>query len=179
LVVAGCQLAYFWDVERLQVAIALLLEYCGVILVVLWLWVRKGQRPRPLTVAGAGVALVGLMLVLDVFGVVQVDIVGVLWALVAAGGLAAYFIISAEDTSGLPPLALASGGLSVAAVVLVAAGAVGVVPFQWSTADALLAGITVPWWLPVIALGLFAASFAYAAGTLAKPRLGSKVASFV
>lgn len=179
LAVAGCQLAYFLAVERLPVAIALLLEYCGVILVVLWLWVRKGQRPRPLTVAGAGVAMVGLMLVLDVFGVVRVDIVGVLWALVAAGGLAAYFLISAEDTSGLPPLALASGGLSVAAVVLVAAGAVGVVPFEWSTADALLAGITVPWWLPVIALGLFAASFAYAAGTLANPRLGSKVASFV
>ena len=179
LAVAGCQLAYFLAVERLPVAIALLLEYCGVVLVVVWLWLRHGQRPRPLTVAGAGVAMVGLMLVLDVFGVVQVDLLGVLWALVAAGGLAAYFIISADDTSGLPPLALASGGLSVAAVVLVVAGAVGIVPFEWSTADAILAGITVPWWSLVLALGLFAAAFAYAAGTLANPRLGSKMASFV
>lgn len=46
LAVAGCQLAFFMAVDRLPVAIALLLEYCGVVLVVLWLWVRRGQRPR-------------------------------------------------------------------------------------------------------------------------------------
>ncbi|HZJ10474.1 MAG TPA: DMT family transporter, partial [Trueperaceae bacterium] len=52
LAVAGCQLAYFFAVERLSVAVALLIEYCGVLLVVGWLWLRHGQRPRPLTVVG-------------------------------------------------------------------------------------------------------------------------------
>ena len=78
IAVAGCQLAYFLAVERLSVAIALLLEYCGVILVVLWLWLRHGQRPRPLTVIGTAIAVAGLLLVLDVFGAVR-SIRGVMW----------------------------------------------------------------------------------------------------
>src|SRR5690606_27695859 len=64
LAVAGAQLAFFLAIERLSVGVALLLEYCGVVLVVLWLWLRRGQRPRPLTVIGAVVAVVGLTLVL-------------------------------------------------------------------------------------------------------------------
>lgn len=185
LAVAGCQLAFFMAVDRLPVAIALLLEYCGVVLVVLWLWVRRGQRPRPLTVVGAGVALIGLMFVLDVFGVVQVDAIGVVWALTAAAGLAAYFLISADDSSSaaarqpLPPIALASGGLVVAAVVLVVVGAVGIFPLEWRAVDASLAGMALPWWLLVGALGLIAGAFAYAAGIMANRRLGSKLASFV
>jgi len=177
--VAGCQLAYFLAVERLPVAIALLLEYFGVILVVLWLWLRRGQRPRSLTLAGTAVALAGVVLVLDVFGVVQVDLIGVMWALLAATGLAGYFLISADDTTGLPPLALASGGLFVAGVVLLVAGAVGIVPVAWAPVTIEMAGLSVPWWLQVAILGLYAAAFAYASGIMANRRLGSKLGSFI
>jgi hypothetical protein len=38
--VAGCQLAYFNAVQSLSVAVALLIEYSGVLLVVGWLWLR-------------------------------------------------------------------------------------------------------------------------------------------
>src|SRR5262245_32513429 len=38
--VAGAQLLYFSAVERLSVGVALLLEYLGTILVVLWMWLR-------------------------------------------------------------------------------------------------------------------------------------------
>lgn len=179
LAVAGCQLAYFLAVDRLPVAIALLLEFCGVLLVVLWLWLRRGLKPRPLTVVGMLLALGGLVLVLDAFGAISIDLIGVLWALVAAVGLAAYFVISADDTSGIPPLALASGGLVVAAATLFAAGAVGVLPFEYTFVAATMAGITVPWWVLVACLGLLATAFAYSAGTTANRRLGSKVASFV
>jgi drug/metabolite transporter (DMT)-like permease len=177
--VAGCQLAYFLAVERLSVAVALLIEYLGVILVVIWLWLRRGQRPRPLTLAGAALAIVGLVLVLDVFGAIQVDLLGVFWGLVAAFGLATFFVVSADDRSGLPPIAMASGGLLVGAVVLLLAGWSGIVPFLWNTSDVALAGHVVPWWVDVAALGLFAAAFAYVAGIFAARRLGSKVASFV
>ncbi|HET8984858.1 MAG TPA: DMT family transporter, partial [Trueperaceae bacterium] len=177
--VAGCQLAYFLAVERLPVAIALLLEYCGVVLVVLWLWLRRGQRPRPLTILGTAVAVAGVVLVLDVFGLVQVDPIGVLWALLAATGLAGYYLIAADGTGGLPPLALASGGLIVAGLVLLVAGALGIVPFRWEPVDVQMAGLTLPWWVQVAVLGLYAAAFAYAAGIVASRRLGSKIASFV
>ena len=52
--VAGCQLFYFNAIERMPVGVALLLEYLGAVLVVGWLWLRHGQRPRRLTVAGRG-----------------------------------------------------------------------------------------------------------------------------
>jgi len=51
--VAGCQICYFNAVEHLPVGIALLLEYLGIVLVVMWLWLH-GQRPRRLMI-GAGV----------------------------------------------------------------------------------------------------------------------------
>jgi hypothetical protein len=36
----------------MPVGVALLLEYLGVVLVVAWMWLRHGQRPGWLTIAG-------------------------------------------------------------------------------------------------------------------------------
>ena len=66
--VAGCQLFYFNAVARMPVGVALLLEYLGTVLVVGWLWLRHGQRPRRLTVAGAVASIAGLILVLNLTG---------------------------------------------------------------------------------------------------------------
>src|SRR5690606_12885505 len=178
--VAGCQLAYFQAVERLSVAVALLLEFSGgVLLVVLWLWLRKGRRPRRLTLIGSGIALTGLTLVVDVFGAVSVDTIGVLWALAAALGMAAYFVISEDESHGLPTIAVAAGGLLVGTVVLLLAGSVGILDIAWAPGAIQLADLSVPWWYGVLALGLFAAAFAYGSGVAAVRRLGSKLASFV
>ncbi len=81
---AGCQLFYFNAVSHLSVGVALLLEYLGTFLVVGWLWLRHGQRPRRLTVAGGAIAVLGLLLVLDLVGSHHLDPVGVLWGLGAA-----------------------------------------------------------------------------------------------
>lgn len=179
LAVAACQLSYFLAVDRISVAVALLLEYLGIILVVGWLWARHGQRPRPLTVVGAAVAVAGLVFVLDVFGAVDVDLIGVLWGLCAAVGLAVYFVVSADDSTGLPPLVLATGGLTIGTLALIAAGLVGIVPMTTATADVQLASLSVPWWAAILLLGIVAAAFSYATGIAATRRLGSKLASFV
>lgn len=177
--VAVVQLAFFTAVQTLSVGVALLIEYLGVVLVVLWLWVRHGRTPRRWTVVGIGLAVLGLVLVLDVLGGMRVDGVGVLWALGAAVGLAVYFVLSARTGTGLPPLVVAAAGLAVGGVSLGLAGLVGIVPMTASTADVRLAGGTWPWWVPVLGLSLLAAAFAYAAGVAASRRLGSTVASFV
>lgn len=177
--VAGCQLAYFQAVQRLPIGVALLLEYLGIVLVVGWLWLRHGQRPRPLTVIGSALAAAGLALVLDVFGALEIDLIGVIWGLVAAVGLACYFVVSSDDTTGVPPLGLAAGGLVVGAAGLGLAGALGLTPMTAGTRDVLLAGHLVPWWLDVAALGLLATAVAYTTGVIANRRLGSKLASFV
>ena len=177
--VAGCQLMYFNAVATLSVGVALLLEYLGPVLVVVWLWVRHGRRPRRWTLAGIALAVAGLVLVLDVTAGVRVDVGGALWALGAAVGLAVFFVLSADDSTGLPPLVMAAGGLVVATLALVVAGLVGAVPLAYSTADVVLAGREVPWFGPVALLSVVAAALAYASGIGAARRLGSKVASFL
>ena len=180
LAVAGCQLAFFQAVERLSVAVALLLEFsAGVLLVVMWHWLRRGRRPRSLTLLGSVIALAGLALVVDVFGAVSVDVVGVIWALAAGLGMAAYFVISEDESHGIPTIAVAAGGLLVGAIALLLAAAVGILDLLFPPTTMLLAGLPVPWWWGVVALGVFAAAFAYGTGVAAVRHLGSKLASFV
>src|ERR1700712_5301276 len=66
--VACAQVFYFNAVQRLSVGVALMLEYLGVILVVGWMWARHGRAPRRLTIVGSMLAVVGLALVLNLFG---------------------------------------------------------------------------------------------------------------
>lgn len=177
--VAGAQLCYFYAVTYMQVSVALLLEYTAPVAVVLWLWLRHGHRPSGLTILGAVIAAGGLVLVLDVISGAELSTVGVLWALGAMVGAATYFVISADETNGLPGISLAAGGLIVAGTVLLGAGALGLLPLRASTAPAVYHGHAVPWWLPVLALGLVTAAFAYVSGIEAGRRLGSRLASFV
>jgi drug/metabolite transporter (DMT)-like permease len=177
--VAGCQLAFFNAVQHLSVGVALLLEYLGSILVVGWLWARHGQRPRRLTVIGAGSAIVGLLLVLDLTGSTRIDLVGVLWGLAAAFGLATYYLISASADSRLPALPMAWASMVIGAGVLVGLGATGLLTMDASTTDVRLLDHSTSWLVPVLGLALVSAAFAYIAGIEAARRLGAKVASFV
>jgi len=103
----------------------------------------------------------------------------VLWALGAMAGAATYFVISADEGNGLPPLVLAAAGLVTGAVLLLGLGAVGLVPMRTTTAPVTYAGHSVPWWLPLLALGLVTAVVSYTTGIAAGRRLGSRLASFV
>jgi drug/metabolite transporter (DMT)-like permease len=173
------QLAYFQAVQHVSVGVALLLEYLGVLLVVLWLWLRHGHRPRRLTIGGGVVALIGLVGVLDLTSGASVSPIGVAWGLVAAVGLATYFVVSADDRAPIPPLALAAAGMFTGAVTLALVGATGILPMRATAADVTLAGQAVPWWAAVGALGLISTAIAYSTGIVAARALGSKVASFV
>ena len=153
--VAGCQVAYFYAVQRLDVGVALLLEYLGVVL-----------------------AVVGLVLVLDLSGQSRPDLVGVAWGLVAATGLATFFVLAAEDST-LPPVALAGLGMAAGSVALGILGAVHVIPLEFAATPVTLVGGDVPWWVAIGELALIAAAAAYLLGVTAARMLGSTVASFV
>lgn len=177
--VAGAQFCFFSAVRTMDVAPALLIEYTAPVVVVAWLWLRHAQRPGVLTVGGAVLAAVGLLLVLDLFSGAHVDATGALWALGAMVGLAVYFLISADDTSGLPPLALASGGLLLGGTALAVLALVGALPLHAADADVEYAGNDVAWWVPLVLLALVTAALAYVSGIAASRRLGSRLASFV
>jgi drug/metabolite transporter (DMT)-like permease len=179
LAIAGAQLCYFNAVARLSVGVALLLEYLGILLVVGWLWLRHGRRPRRLTVAGGAAAMVGLASVLDVTGDQHLDPIGVLWGLGAAVGLAVYFVVSAQAETALRPVVMAWAGMAVGALCLVAIGVLGVLPVSANTHDVLFLQHRTSWLVPVLGISLVAAVFAYAAGINAARALGAKLASFL
>jgi drug/metabolite transporter (DMT)-like permease len=179
LAVAGAQLCYFYAVAHMQVGVALLIEYTAPAAVVGWLWLRGGERPGRLTVVGTLVAAAGLVLVLDLLSGADVSLVGVLWALGAMVGAATYFLMSADESNGLPPLALAAGGLWVGGIGLGLAAVTGLLPMSASTTSPTYAGTAVPWWLPLAGLGVVTAALAYVSGIAASRRLGPRLASFV
>jgi drug/metabolite transporter (DMT)-like permease len=179
LAVAGAQLCFFAAVSHMQVGPALMIEYTAPAAVVLWLWLRRGQRPSVVTLVGAGLAAGGLVLVLDLVSGGGLDPVGVLWALGAMVGLTGYFVISADEDNGLPPLTLAAGGLLVGGALLGVLGLVGVLPMHATTAATTYAGRELSWWVPLVVLGLVTAALSYTTGIAAGRRLGSRLASFV
>ena len=178
--VAGCQLFYFNAIERMPVGVALLLEYLAAVLVVGWLWLRHGQRPRRLTVAGTAAAIAGLAMVLDLGGPARIDPVGVMWGLLAAVGLAIYFLLgAATGEEPLPPVVMAWAGMCVGAVTLAALGLIGVLPLTATARRVDFLGHRVSWVVPVLGLSLVAAVISYVAGIGAARRLGAKLASFI
>lgn len=179
LAVAGAQFCYFSAVSYMQVGPALLIEYTAPAAVVGWLWLRHGQRPGLVTLGGAVVCALGLVLVLDLFSGADLSVPGVLWASAAMVGCAAYFLLSADDTTGLPPLALAAGGMVVGAVALGALGLVGLMPMRATEVSVTYAGVEMSWWVPLALLGLMTAAVSYVTGIGAARLLGSRLASFV
>ncbi len=178
--IAVPQLAFFYAVQHLSVGVALLLEYLGLVLVVAWQCLVARRLPRRPTVVGIVLAVIGLVLVLDLFGGVRVSGIGVMWGLIAACGLASYFLLSGHVAEQpLPPLVLAGGGMAVGAIAFAVLGVTGILPMSFGTQPVQLAGLSFPWWAAVLELAVLAAVTPYVAGIIAARVLGAKLASFV
>jgi len=177
--VGACQLCYFLAVQRLDVGVALLLEYLAPVLIVLVLWSRHQKRPSAATIFGTLLSLLGLAAVLDLTGASSIDPIGVLWGLGAAVGLTVYFFISAKVDGALPPIMLSAGGMAVGAITMVLVGSLGILPMTFAAGSGSFAGFQTPWWAALIGLILVATVFSYTTGVMAARELGSKVASFI
>lgn len=176
---AMVQVAYFNAIQTVPVGVALLVEYLGVVLVVVWVWLRTRRRPGPVTLSGMTLALGGLVVVLNPTDLGSLDPGGMAWAFLAAFGMAVYFVTAAE-TDGIPPVTFVAAGLGVGTVVLAVAGLVGLVPLRASMDAVSFNGDSVwPWWVPLVELVVIAAAGAYLLGFVGARHLGSTVASFV
>lgn len=181
--IAGAQLCYYNAVSHLSVGVALLLEYTAPILVVGWIWGTTRRRPRTMTLGGVALAVAGIMLVLNIFsGDAHINAAGVAWGLAAAICAACYFMMSDEvsaDGSGLNSITLAAGGLVVGAIAVGLLGLTGVMPLTFTANNADVAGLTVPWWVPVFMLAVVATAIAYTLGISGVARLRPSFASLV
>lgn len=176
--VLGCQLFFFSAMQRMPVAVALLIQYLAPIILVGYVWLRSRKAPSGLVLWGSAVAVVGLVLVVDISGA-SFDLVGTLFALAAAVCVCAYFVISERAGGDLPPVALAASGLLAGTAIMAILCLAGAMPFQAPAVEVELAGVQVPWVLPLLWVACVATTIGYALGVMAVPRIGSRVASFV
>ena len=176
--VLGCQLFFFSAMQRMPVAVALLIQYLAPVMLVAAVWVRTRKAPSALVLWGSVVAMVGLVLVVDISGA-SFDLLGTLLALAAAVCVCAYFVISERAGDDLPPLALAASGLLTGAIIMGLLCLTGIMPFVAPDVTVVLAGAEVPWWMPLLWVAAIATTLGYAFGVMAVPLIGSRVASFV
>lgn len=175
--VAATQLVYFAALQTIAVGTAILVEYMAPLLLVAVAWVLTRRRPAAVVLVGSVVSLIGLVLVVAPGGGATVDPLGLVFAILAMVGCAAFYVISARPAHGLPPVAFASIGLLIGALSLWIAGLLGV-PFVTSTADVEVLGNAVTWWIPLLFVGVVSTAIAYAASITASQMLGSRLASF-
>ncbi|MDK8346144.1 EamA family transporter [Brevibacterium sp. UMB1308A] len=177
ITMAGVQLLFFLAVERLKPSIALLLEMTAPILIVLFLWVRTRVNPAIATLVGMVVAMAGVVIVLDPRGA-TLDMLGVLYALAAAGCLATFFVMSARSDMGISPVPLLAFGMGVGAIVVGIVCAVGLVPFKVAYDPVTVAHFTIPWWAGVLAI-VAVTILAYVTGVIGLQLIGATVGSFL
>ncbi|NLA64881.1 MAG: EamA family transporter [Leucobacter sp.] len=178
LAVGVCQLAFFLAVQYIAPSLALLIEFMGPVLLMLFIWARTRRSPGGVTLVGAGIAVLGLIAVSGLAVGGALHPLGIFFGLLAAVGAASYFALGAKSDHGIAALPFTGLGLAVAAVVLVAASAFGVLPFAVSNADTTIAGAAVPAWVAVAGLVLISTVLSYVLGVAAARRLGATVASF-
>lgn len=176
--VLGCQLFFFAAMQRMPVAVALLIQYLAPVMLVAAVWIRTRRAPSRLVLWGSLIATAGLVLVVDISGA-SFDLIGTLLALAAAVCVCAYFVISERAGDDLPPLALAASGLLTGAAAMGVLCLTGILPFQAPAVTVVLAGAEVPWWMPMLWVAAIATTLGYAFGVMAVPLIGSRVASFV
>ncbi|MGD9991470.1 EamA family transporter [Pseudonocardia sp.] len=181
LAVAGVQVAFFNAIRYLPVSVALLLEYLGPVLVVAWVWLVRRQPPGRRTVLGGLVAIIGLLLVVQVWSGGALDPAGIAWGLAAAACQASYFLL-ADRATETPPMVLAGVGMTIGTAVVVVLGLAGVLPIVVTAppeAPVLLAGAEVGWPVAAALLVLVSTVVAYLTGVAAIERIGAARGSLV
>ncbi|KQX05060.1 MULTISPECIES: EamA family transporter [unclassified Leifsonia] len=176
--VASTQFFYFAAIRTVPVSTAILIELLAPLLLVAVVWARTLRMPRPLVLAGSGLAIVGLVMVIGPGSIGAPDPVGLLFSVLAMVACAVYFVIAARPSDGLPAVAFAGVGLVIGALTLSFLALIGVLPFTATFGDLPLFGAALPWWVPLLFVAVVSTALAYVAGITAAESLGSRLASF-
>jgi len=109
------QASYALAVELLPVGIALLLEYLAVPMVAVFAFVVFKERVRTRIWVSIGLIMAGLAVVAQIWHS-SLNVLGTIWALVAALSLSTYFLVGEKQMETISPLALMFWSMSIAAV---------------------------------------------------------------
>jgi drug/metabolite transporter (DMT)-like permease len=115
--VAMTQWLYFVAIERMPIGIALLIEFTAPIMVVLWVRFAWGRPVRNTVWLGLALALLGLAMVAQLWGGLQLDGLGVAAAFGAAVALAIYYLLGEHAGQQRDPVSLTLWGFGFAAAL--------------------------------------------------------------
>ena len=89
------QLTYFLAIERLPISVALVVQFTGPMLVLLWLRVVHGRHLRRSLYGAVALSIAGSALVVEIYdGGSRFDTLGIVFAIAAAATLAIYLVAS-------------------------------------------------------------------------------------
>ena len=91
--------AYFIAIERLQIGVAVTVQYLAPLMLLLWLWLARGRKLSASLWAAMAISLIGTILVVRAFEAGSLDGVGIAAALLAALGYA-YYLVNIERAGG-------------------------------------------------------------------------------
>jgi drug/metabolite transporter (DMT)-like permease len=110
------QWTYFAAIDRLEIGIALLIQYTAPLLIALWARIVMGEHVRARIWIALALALFGLALVVDVWRGLSLDGLGVLFAFGAALSFAFYILMAERGVGRRDPVSLVCLGLAFSSV---------------------------------------------------------------
>src|SRR3954466_243021 len=108
--VAFVQLFYFLAIHRLAIAIALLIQYLGPLLVAIWARSFRHEHVRRRIWAALGLSLTGLTLMVQLWNGLSLDGLGVLYALGGAVAYAFYLLVAEQEVARRDTISLMAWG---------------------------------------------------------------------
>jgi len=149
------QWLYFVAIEHLPIGIALLIQFCGVVLVAVWARLVWHADVRPRVWAALSLTLVGLALVSELWLGWTLDTVGVLAAVGGAIVLAVYLLAGERAVETRDPLTVLCFALLFAAIVWSVVQPWWDYPFDELTEETSLLGNLDEYTAPVWSLALW------------------------
>ncbi len=104
--VALVQLFYFAAIARLEIGVSLLIQYTAPLLVALWARFVFKEHVRNRVWAALALALVGLSVMVDVWGGVPLNTAGVVLSFISAVTFAAYLLLAEHAVGRRDPVSL-------------------------------------------------------------------------
>jgi drug/metabolite transporter (DMT)-like permease len=108
--VAFVQLFYFLAIHRLAIAIALLIQYLGPLLVAIWARTFGHEHVRRRIWAALGLSLAGLTLMVQLWNGLSLDGLGVLYAFGGAIAYAFYLLVAEQEVARRDTVSLMAWG---------------------------------------------------------------------
>ena len=162
ITIAAVNLSYFMAIERLPVAIAVIIQYTAPALVVLYDLLIEHRRPDRSTVTALVGVLIGVALISDAVGAFtgagSLDAFGVALAAVSAVGFAAYNVLAARTEPAYGGIGAHARAFSIATLIWV------IVQVPRGAPDSLLRLSALPGIAVVTIVGTVAAFGIYSAG---------------